>query len=96
MELVDFDLAEADIKKALEIDPDNRYLSTAKCWLCQEYVFFFFLNIVYRICYFYDLSQLIVIASYLYVWWHVSQVGIYLAQMFQVNMCFFALEMLQK
>lgn len=25
MHLIDFDLAEFDIKKALEIDPDNRY-----------------------------------------------------------------------
>lgn len=30
--LVDFDLAEFDVKKALEIDPDNRFvLSTIVC-----------------------------------------------------------------
>jgi len=26
MQLVDFDLAELDLKKALEIDPNNRYV----------------------------------------------------------------------
>ena len=30
IQLVDLDLAERDIKKALEIDPDNRYVH----WLC--------------------------------------------------------------
>ncbi|KAG8499890.1 hypothetical protein CXB51_006338 [Gossypium anomalum] len=32
IQLVDLDLAEADIKKALEIDSGNRYLFNANCW----------------------------------------------------------------
>lgn len=33
IQLVDLDLAEAVIKKALEIDPGNRYLFNANCWM---------------------------------------------------------------
>ena len=40
IQLVDLDLAEVDIKRALEIEPDNRYFSTANCWLYLSMVAF--------------------------------------------------------
>ena len=46
IQLVDLDLAEVDIKRALEIDPDNRYFSTANSWLYLCLVLWFILAIV--------------------------------------------------
>lgn len=41
IQLADLDLAEFDIKKALEIDPDNRYLSISD-WTSSNYLCFYF------------------------------------------------------
>jgi len=37
MQLTDLDLAEIDIKKALEVDPDNRYMRWIN--LCDSWLF---------------------------------------------------------
>lgn len=46
IQLVDLDLAELDIKKALEIDPDNRYAlqDTCCCYQSNILLFIYFLT----------------------------------------------------
>ncbi|MBA0576668.1 hypothetical protein Golob_027721 [Gossypium lobatum] len=51
IQLVDLDLAEADIKKALEIDPGNRYLFNANCWTSDLTIVFTIVVIVVELNY---------------------------------------------